>query len=168
VSNDSATLISQFILDRLPSNADEFRASLGYGILSHLSHSLARLSYPSDQRPEDIDAYRPDIEIAPTLLEDLSKLLREGFLDEMEAEGKAKKNVQKGKGLRSKVSSGVHAEINDRLYRALGREAPRTCDAAEELVRSVLDGQKNILEVRLVPSPFLPRLFLQGCDSTCV
>lgn len=166
MSNDSATLISQFILDRLPSNAEEFRASLGYNILSHLSHSLARLSYPSverpvGQRPEDIDAYRTEIEIALTLLEDLSKLLREGFLGEVEVESKPnKKNMQKGKGSRSKVPSGVHAEINDRLYRALGREAPRTCDAAEELVQSVLDSQKNILKVRLVPSPFLRRFLL--------
>ena len=95
MSNDSATLISQFILDRLPSNVDEFRASLGYNILSHLSHSLARLSYPSGQRPKDIDVHRPDIEIAPTLLEDLSKLLREGFLSDVEVESKAsRKNAQ--------------------------------------------------------------------------
>jgi hypothetical protein len=165
VSNGSATLISQFILDKLPPVADEFRASLGYNILSHLSYSLARLSYPSGQRPEDIDAYRPDIEIAPTLLEDLSKLLQEGFLGDVEVESKA--NKKKGRASRSKVTSGVHAEINDRLYRALGREAPRTCDAAEELVQSVLDSQKNILEVRLLLSPFHGRPFSSGLCSMC-
>jgi hypothetical protein len=164
VNNNSATLVSQFILDRLPSNADGFRASVGYKILSHLSRSLARLPYPSSQQPEKLDDYHRDIEIAPILLEDLSNLLREGFLDEAEVESKAnKKNTQKGNGPWSKVTSGVHAEINDRLFRALRREAPRTRNAAEELVQSLLDGQKNILEVRLVPSPFRCRSFLQAC-----
>jgi hypothetical protein len=167
VNNNSATLVSQFILDRLPSNADGFRASFGYKILSHLSHSLARLSYR--QPPEQFDDHHRDIEIAPVLIEDLSNLLREGFLDEAEVESKAnKKNTQKGKGSRSKVTSGAHAEINDRLFRVLGREAPRTRDAAEELVQSVLDGQKNILEVRLEPHLSTVDLFSRPVPNACL
>jgi len=169
VSNDSAELVSRFISNGLPSNADGFRASLGYRILSQLSHSLARLSYPSGQQPDQLNAYRHDIEIAPALLEDLSTLLREGFLDKTEVEKKLnKKNAQRGKASRSKATSGVHGEINDRLFRALGREAPRSRSAAEELVQYVMDGQRNILEVRLFLSLFHRPSFLRAVLNACL
>jgi len=169
VSNDSIALVSCFIFNGLPSNADGFRASLGYRILSQLSHSLACLSYPSGQQPDQLNAYRHDIEIAPALLEDLSTLLREGFLDETEVEKKVnKKNTQRGKTSRSKATSGVHGEINDRLFRALGREAPRSHSAAEELVQSVMDGQRNILDVRLLLSLFHRLSFLRAVLDACL
>ena len=171
MSNDSTALIKRFIFNGLPSNADGFRASLFYRILSQLSHSLARLSYPSGQRQQSdhLNAYRRDIEIAPALLEDLSTLLREGFLDDTEVEKRLnKKTTQRGKTSRSKATSGVHAEINDRLFRALGREAPRSRNAAEELVQSVIDGQRNILEVRLFLSPFHRLSFLRVVLNTCL
>ena len=170
MSDDSVTLVSRFIFDRLPSNADGFRASLVYNILSQLSHSLPRLSYPPGQQPAHLDDHRRDIEMAPALLEDLSKLLQDGFLDEAVVESKAnKKNTQRGKASRSKVTSSVHAEINDRLFRALGRrEAPRSRSAAEELIQSVMDGQKNILEVRLPPLPLHRHLFFRGVLNACL
>lgn len=169
MSNDSAALVSRFIFNGFPSNADGFRASLGYRILSQLSHSLARLSYPSGQSPDQLNGRRHDIEIAPALLEDLSTLLGEGFLDDAEVEKKVnRKNTQRGKTLRSKVTSGVHAGINDRLFRALGREAPRSRSAAEELVQSVMDGQRNILEVRLLLSPFHRLSFLRAVFNACL
>ena len=166
MSNDSAALISQFIFNGFPSNANGFRASLGYRVLSQLSHSLARLSYPSGQSRDQLNDRRHDIEIAPALLEDLFTLLGQGFLDEAEVEkGVNKKNTQRGKTSRSKVTSGIHAGINYRLFRALGREAPRSCSAAEELVQSVIDGQRNILEVRLLLSPFHLLSFLRLCST---
>ena len=169
VSNDSARLVSRFIFNGFPSNADGFRASLSYRILSRLSHSLGRLSYPSGQQPDQLNDYRRDIEIAPTLLEDLSTLLREGFLDEAEVKKKGnKKNTRRGKTSRSKVTSGVHAEINDRLFRARGREAPRSRSVAEELVQSVIDGQRKILEVRLLLSSFHHLSFLRAVPNACL
>ena len=155
MSKDSSTLISRFILDSFPSNADGFQVSLGYRILSRLSHSLARLSYPSGEQPDHLTDYRRDIEIAPALLEDLSTLLREGFLDEEEVEKKInKRSTQRGKTSRPRVTSALDAEVNNRLFRVLGREAPRSRNVAEELIQSVIDGQNNILEVRLLLLPF--------------
>jgi hypothetical protein len=149
ISEDSVNLVSQFILDKLPSDTDGFRASLSYQILSRLSHSLSRLPYPSGQQPAHFDDHRRDIEVAPALLEDLSRLLREGCLDGIEAKGKTnKKNLQRGKTQRSKVTLVAHAEINDRLFRALGREAPRNRESVEELVRSIIATQKDALKVR--------------------
>jgi len=149
ISEESYKVVSQYILDRLPSDAGRFRASLGYQVLSRLSQSLSRLQYHSDQRPERLDEYRRDIEMAPALLEDLFKLLREGYLDKAEVEGKAnKKSMQRGKTSRFKVTSGAHVEINDRLLNALGREAPKDRDSAEELTRSIIVTQKDGLEVR--------------------
>jgi hypothetical protein len=155
ISEDSVKLVSQYILDKFPSETDGFRASLGHQILSRLSHSLSRLPYPPSQQPVHFDDRRRDIEVAPALLEDLSRLLREGYLDGAEAEGKTnKKNRQRGKTQQLKVKSVAHGEINDRLFQALGREAPGNRESAEELVQSVIATQRNILKVRLPPAPF--------------
>ena len=161
VSSEGYKVVSQYILDRLPSDAGGFRASLGYQVLSRLSQSLSRLPYHSDQKPERLEDYRRDIEIAPALLEDLLKLLREGYLDKAEVEGKAnRKNMQRGKTSRFKATTGAHVEINDRLLNALGRQAPKDRDSAEEMTRSIIVTQRNALEVRL--SPALPPLTLLG------
>jgi hypothetical protein len=88
------------------------------------------------------------------LLEDLLKLLREGYLDKAEAESKAnKKNMQRGKTSRFKVTSGAHVEINDRIFNTLGRKAPEDRDSAEEIIWSIIVTQKNALEVRSSPAP---------------
>ena len=169
MSNDGSTLISRFILDSFSSNTDGFRASLGYRILSRVSHSLPRLSYPSGKQSDKLKDYRRDIEIAPASLEDLSTLLREGFLDKEEVAKKMnKRSTQRGKTSRSKVTSGVHAEINDRLFRALGREAPRSRNVAEELIQSMIDGQKDILQVRLPLLPFHRLSLFQAVLNACL
>jgi hypothetical protein len=154
ISEDSVKLVLQFILEKIPSNTDGFRDSLGHHILSRLSHSLSRLPYPSGQPPDNFDDHRRDSEAAPALLDDLFKLSREGYIDGAEAEGKSnKKNAQRGKTQRSKVMSVAHAEINDRLFRALGRDAPKDRESTEELVQSIVTAQKNTLKVRFPSSP---------------
>jgi hypothetical protein len=155
ISEDSVELVSQFILDKLPSEPDGLRASLFYQIISRLLHSLSRFPCPPGQKPVHFDGHRRDVELAPTLLEDLSKLLREGYFDGGGAEGKMnKKNVQRGKSQRSKVTPIEHDEINDRLFNALGREAPKNSKSAEEVVESIIATQKNILKVRPPLCPF--------------
>ncbi|KAH9985770.1 hypothetical protein BJV77DRAFT_1031292 [Russula vinacea] len=141
VTEHSFKSLPQYILDNLPSDANGFRASFGYQVLSRLSHSLSRLPYPSGQRPDRLDDYRRDIEVAPALLEGLSKLLQEGYLDE--------KNMRRGKTRQSKVTSAAHAEVNDKLFQARGRDAPRDRKSAEELIESTIAIQKEILEVHL-------------------
>ncbi len=153
ISEDNVQLVSQFILEKLPSNADGFRDSLCYQILSRLSHTLSRLPYPSGQQPDHFNDHRRDTEAAPALLEDLSTLSREGYLDGADANAKMnKKSTQRGKAQRSKVTSVAHAEINDRLFQALGREAPKNRESAEELVQSIITTQKDTLKVRLLLS----------------
>lgn len=163
ISEDSVELVSQFILDKLPSETDGLRASLCYKIISRLLHSLSRLPYPPGQQPAHFDGHRRDVELAPALLEDLSKLLQEGYYDRGGAEGKMnKKNVQRGKSQRSKVAPIGHGEneINDRLFNALGREAPKSRQSAEEVVESIIATQKNILKVRPLLCPFTVDLFV--------
>jgi hypothetical protein len=152
ISEDSVKLVLQSIIEKIPSNTDGFRESLAYQILSRLSHSLSRLPYPSGQQPDKFDDHRRDTEAAPALLEDLSRLTREGYLDGAETESKTnKKNTHRGKTQRSKVTSVVHAEINDRLFQALGREVPKNRESAEELLQSIITSQKNTLKVRFPP-----------------
>ncbi|KAI9510706.1 hypothetical protein F5148DRAFT_1177323 [Russula earlei] len=146
VGEECVNLISRFVRDTLPSDIDAFRTSLSYKILSRLSSSLSRLSYPSGQQPENLDNYRRKVEMAPTVLEYLTTLLREGFFDE-EAENRAgKRNVHRGRTPRSKVASEEHSKIDDLLFHALGSEAPRSGDEAEETVQSIMDDQTDILE----------------------
>lgn len=155
VSEGSSKMVVQYIFERLPSDADGFEASLGHQVLSRLSYSLTRLPYPSGQRPDHLNDHRRNIELAPTLLENLSKLLREGYFDGGRTEGKAnKKNAQRGKTQLSKAPSAAHDEINNRLFTALGRAAPRNRESAEKLVQSIIATQKEILKVRL-PAPSL-------------
>ena len=152
ISDDSVKLVFRFIFEKISSNPDGFRDSLGYHILSRLFHSLSRLS-PSGQQPGNFDDHRRDTEAAPALLEDLSTLLREGYLDGA-TKGKTNKKTQRGNAQWSKVTSVAHAEINDRLFQALGRDAPKNRKSAEELVQSIITTQKDTLKVRFFSSPW--------------
>ncbi|KAH9985773.1 hypothetical protein BJV77DRAFT_1031306 [Russula vinacea] len=146
ISEDSSKLVSQHILDRFPSDAEGFRASLGYQVLSRLSHSLSRPPYTSGQQPCLLKDYR---------------LVARGYLDGAEAESKAnKRTLQRGKNQRSKVTSVAHSEINDRLFQALGREAPRNRESAEESIRSIIATQKVTLKffATLLRTPDAARL----------
>ena len=171
VSEDSSKMVLQYTFERLPSDADGFRASLGHQVLSRLSYSLSRLPYPSGQQPDHFDDHRRHIELAPTLLENLSKLLREGYFDGGKAEGKTnKKNVQRGMTQLSKATLVAHDEINNWLFNALGRAAPRNRESAEQLVQSIIATQKDILKVSLpAPSPStrLPQCLASSLPPSC-
>jgi len=86
--------------------------------------------------------------MAPTILEDLSILLQSSFLKEAEFEGRSnRKTTQQLKSSRRKPMTSVHAEINNRLFQALGSQVPRTREAAEEVIQSTVDNQKDTLRV---------------------
>jgi hypothetical protein len=149
VRDDGATLISNFILDEFPSDADKFNTSLAYQVLSRLSNSLSRLPYPTSQHQELLDNHRREIEKAPAVLEDLSTLLQGGFFDDTGAKEKRnKKKKHQTRNSRPTVPTVAHAEVIDRLSQALGYQAPKSRDSAEQLVQSTLDAQKNVLRVR--------------------
>ena len=148
IGADRAKFISEFLLKNFPSTAEGFNSALGYQVLFRLSNSLSRLPYPPNQQQKQLDDRRSEIEKAPAVLEDLSKLLQGGVFDDAEAEGKAsKKNKQRSKSSRSNATTAAHAEINDRLCQALGYQAPKSRDSAQQLLQSTLDTQKNILKV---------------------
>ena len=161
ISENSATLVSEFIFNKFPSEADGFKNELGYRILFRLSHSLSRLPYSSGEQSKGLNDHRHDIEKAPTILEDLSKLLKGTFFDDAEVEEKPnKKNKKWSKRSQSNVTSSVHAEINDRLFQFLGHEGPRSRKSAQQLVQSTLDALKHILKVWEPPSVIAYRVIL--------
>ena len=145
INDDTSAYIWGFVLDKFPSSVSEFPSSLGYEIVSRLSHSLSQLSYPSNGRPEDLDDRCRHTEMAPSILEDLSILLQPSFFEE--AESSNRKTAQQSKTSRRKASTGVHTEINDRLFRALGPQVPRTRESVEEVIKSIVDNQKDTLRV---------------------
>lgn len=160
ISEEGYKVVSQYILDRLPSDARGFRASLGYHVLSGLSQSLSASRIfltKSLNILMTIDA----ISNKHLHFKRSFKLLLERYLDKAKVEGKAKKkNMQRGRTSRFKVKSGAHVEINVRLLRALGHEAPKDRDSAEEMIRSIIATQRDSLEVRLSHVP--PTLTLLG------
>jgi hypothetical protein len=78
--------------------------------------------------------------------------------------------VQRGKTQLSKATSVAHDEINNWLFNALGRAAPRNRESAEQLVQSIIATQKDILKVSLpAPSPStrLPQCLASSLPPSC-
>jgi hypothetical protein len=148
ISEHSAALVTEFIFNKFPSEAGGFKTELGYRILFRLSHSLSMLPYSPGKQPKRLNDHRHNIEKAATILEDLSKLLKGAFFDDTEIEEKPnKRNKQWSKRSQSNFTSGVHAEIDDGLFQALGHEGPRSRKSAKQLVQFTLDAQRHILKV---------------------
>ncbi len=148
VKDVTSAYILGFVLDKFPSNVSAFRSSLGYEIVSRLSRSLSQLPYPFNEQPEDLDDRCRHTQVAPTILEDLSLLLQSSYFEKGEFEGRSnKKTTQQHKSSRHKATTGVHAEINDRLSQALGSQVPRTRESAEKMIMSIVDNQKDTLRV---------------------
>ncbi|KAH8984684.1 hypothetical protein EDB92DRAFT_2117028 [Lactarius akahatsu] len=164
VNDVTCAYILDFVLDKFPSesNVSAFRSSLGYEIVSRLSRSLSRLPYPSNGRPEGLDDRCHDTQRAPATLEDLSILLQSGFLEEAESEGRSnRRTTQQSRGSRGKGTTDVHTEIYDRLFQILGSQVPRTRESAEEMIKSIVDSQKDTLKFffALLQRPQLTELF---------
>ncbi|KAI0297515.1 hypothetical protein B0F90DRAFT_1819255 [Multifurca ochricompacta] len=160
VGHDTAAYISKFILNKFPSNAEGFTTSLGYQILSRLSNCLSGLPYPSGQQPDGLEDHQTHTRMAPAILEYLSTLLLSGVFDKAGTGRRSNKNmVQRFESSRSKSPTGK----------------PRLL--AEEMIRSTIDTQKNILKFfitlirrpevgRLVRTAYLRENTLQGNPAT--
>ncbi|KAH9017010.1 hypothetical protein EDB85DRAFT_2203580 [Lactarius pseudohatsudake] len=164
VNDVTCAYIQSFVLDKFPSesNVSAFRSSLGYEIVSRLSHTLSRLPYPSNGRPEGLDDRCHDTQGAPTTLEDLSILLQSGFLEDADPEGRSnRRTTQQSRGSRAKGTTNVHTEIYDRLFQVLGSQVPRTRESAEEIIQSIVDSQKDTLKFffALLQRPQFTELF---------
>ena len=145
INDVASAYILGFILSEFPPEVGAFHSSLGYQIVSRVSRSLSKLPYSSNRKPEGLDDRCHDTEMAPSILEDLSILLQISFFEE--AEPSNRKSTQKSKTARRRAPTGVLAEINDRLFRALGPQVPRSRESAEEMIRSVVDNQMDTLRV---------------------
>jgi hypothetical protein len=91
ISENSAALMLEFIFNKFPSEAGRFKNKLGYRILFCLSHSLSKLPYSSRKQPKGLKFHQHDIEKAPTILEDLSNLLKGADFDDIEIDEKLNK-----------------------------------------------------------------------------
>lgn len=140
-----------FLLDKFSTNVGEFRSSLGYETVSRLSLSLSQLSYPPNGQPEGLDRRRRHTEMAPTIVEDLSILLQSGFYEDEESEGRSnRKTMQQSKSSGCKATAVVHAEVHDRLFQVLESQVPRTRESAEDMIKLVVDNQKDLLKVSIL------------------
>ncbi|KAH8984685.1 hypothetical protein EDB92DRAFT_1470073 [Lactarius akahatsu] len=144
VNDTTSAYILSFVLNKCPSNASQFRSSLGYEAVFRLSRSLSQLSYDFNGRPEELDDHCRRTEMAPTILEDLSILLQSSFFEE--AESSNRKTMQQSKTpRRRKALTSAHAEIEDRLFQALESRVPRTRESAEKILTEVVNNQKDTL-----------------------
>ena len=151
VTNDApSAYILSFILSHFPPDVSAFHTSLGYEIVSRLSHSLSKLPYPSSGRPEGLDHHCHHTQMAPSILEDISALLQLSFFEE--AESSNRKTMHQSKSSRRRAPT-MHTEINDRLSQALGNQGPpKTRESAEEMIKSIVDSQKETLRVSTLSS----------------
>ena len=149
VNDATCANILNFALNNFPKDASAFHSSLGYEIISRLSRSLSQL-YPSDAKPKDFDDRCHDTRMAPSTLEDLSRLLQTSFFEESKVSNR--KIAQKSKTSRRTAPARVNTEINDRLYQALGSQVPSTRESAEEMVKWIIDNQKDTLMVSTLSS----------------
>jgi hypothetical protein len=149
VSDVTSEHILNFVLNSFPRDVSAFHSSLGYEIVSRLARSLLQL-YPSDGKPEDLDDRCHNTQMAPSTLEDLSMLLQTSFFEE--AESSNRKTTQKSKSSRRIAPTRVYTEINDRLFRALGPQVPKTRESAEEMMKSIIENQKNSLKASTLSS----------------
>lgn len=140
--------ISNFALNSFPKDASAFHSSLGYEIVSRLSRSLSQLC-PSETKPKDFDDLCRNTQMAPSTLEDLSMLLQTSFFEESTVSNR--KNAQKSKTSRRTAPTRV-TETNDRLYQALGPRVPSTRESAEEMVKWIIDNQRDTLMVSTISS----------------
>jgi hypothetical protein len=148
VNDVTSEHILNLVLNNFPEDVSAFHSSLGYEIVSRLARSLLQL-YPSDGKPEGLDDRCHNTQIAPSTLEDLSMLLQTSFF---EAESSNRKTTQKSKSSRRIAPTRVYTEINDRLFRALGPQVPKTRESAEEMMKSIVENQKNSLKVSTLTS----------------
>jgi hypothetical protein len=150
VNDVTSAYILNFVLNKFPRDVSAFHSSLGYEIVSRLSRSLSnsRILPTENQKASMI------VVIIPKWLPAYSKtflmLLQPSFFEE--AESSNRKTMQKSKTSRRKAMTGMYAEINDRLFRALGPQVPRTRESAEEMIKSVFDSQKDTLRVSTLSS----------------
>ncbi|KAI9453668.1 hypothetical protein BJY52DRAFT_1396510, partial [Lactarius psammicola] len=146
VNGVTSTYISDFVLNKFPLKISAFHSSLGYEIVSRLSRSLLQLPYPPNARPEGLDDHCHRTQMAPSILEDLCMLLQPNFFEEADSSNRKIRTTQQSKTLRRKAPTGAHTEINDRLFRALGPQVPRTRESAEDMIKSIVDSQKDTLK----------------------
>ncbi|KAH9017008.1 hypothetical protein EDB85DRAFT_2017856 [Lactarius pseudohatsudake] len=159
VNDTTSAYILSFVRNKFPSNPSEFRSSLGYETVFRLSRSLSQLSYDFNGRPEALDDHCRRTEMAPAILEDLSTLLQSSFFEE--AESSNRKTTQQSKTpRRRKALTGAHAEIEDKLFQALGSRVPRTRESAEKILTEVVNNQKETLRFffTLLKRPEITRL----------
>jgi hypothetical protein len=149
VNDVTSAHILTFALNNFPKDVSAFHSSLGYEITARLSRSLSQL-YPSGGKPQGLDDRCQDTQMAPSILEDLSMLLQTSFFEE--AESSNRKTTQKSKTSRRTAPTRVYTEINDRLFRALGPQVPKTRESAEEMMKSIVDNQKNSLRASTLSS----------------
>jgi hypothetical protein len=142
VNDSTSAYILGFILNKFPPNVSAFRSSLGYEIVCRLSRSLSQFPYPSDGKPEGLDDRCHNTQMAPSVLEDLAVLLQPGYFEEGESSNRKTTHTS-----RRKATTGVYAEITDRLFRALGPQVPRTRESVEEMMKSIFDSQIDTIRV---------------------
>ncbi|KAH9065010.1 hypothetical protein EDB87DRAFT_1574733 [Lactarius vividus] len=95
INHVTSEYILGFIFNKFIPNICVFRSSLGYEIVSRLSCFLSQLPHPSNGRPEGLDHRCHGIQMALTILEDLSLLLQSGSLEEVESEGRTRESAEK-------------------------------------------------------------------------
>lgn len=138
LSGDGASILSDYILQQFPSNANEFPSSLSSSLLLSISNYFWRLSYPASGLEED------------------HKVVEQALLALRALTSRHVDRDHVGKSHGSFTNSKSRGPFPDpALMRSLGCGVPITKLDVEQAASHILLGQRFILEVCLFGRSFL-------------
>lgn len=79
ISDTHVTCISTFLLNKFPTDIEAFYESITYHVILRLSHTFQNLPFTSGEKSDDLDGHLKHEEMALVALNELRKLLQDGF-----------------------------------------------------------------------------------------
>lgn len=141
-----ATRISTFILNKFPSNIEGFYGSVGYRVITRLSHTLESLPFAAGAKPDGLDDHLQHGKLALAALSELRALLQSEVFDKQSI---VMKKNRRSPRLTRQSGPSANMEGDIQCFEALGLRFPRTRLSAEETAQKMIATQRNVLKVHL-------------------
>lgn len=147
------TPITDWIIDRFPTNPDAFTTSLASKLLSRFSLSLLFLHYPFPKETlRIIHDHRRSVQLAFGLLPALASL---SFIENTHSD--AAKEVEDDRFIKVKHKTqrankrakrfGIGSAVDSKVFQIFDVPVPSTRQDADVLARTILEDQKHALQV---------------------
>jgi hypothetical protein len=138
-------------LDNFPSDIERYFDSVGYHVVSRLSHTLENLPFATVRKPDGLDDHLRHGKMAVAALNELRKLLQgDDFVRKDIVAKTNKRTPPRTPQISSKSKPSESANLEGiKRFEALGHQFPRTRHSAEETTQKIIDAQRKSLKVYL-------------------